>query len=95
MWTFCSLISIPVTYTTLVIFRVTVSQGDVNKNLYYVLLAADNEGNIGQMGNIVKAYMPRYNPSNCPCKIRFDLFVLQASPGWPCQRQLTSSRGAF
>ena len=41
------------------IHRVTVSQGDVNKNLYYVLLAADNEGNIGQMGNIVKAYMPR------------------------------------
>ena len=41
------------------IFRVTVSQGDVNKNLYYVLLAADGEGNIGQMGNIVKAYMPR------------------------------------
>ena len=59
MWTFCSLISIPVTYTTLVIFRVTVGQGDVNKNLYYVLLAADSEGNIGQMGNIVKAYMPR------------------------------------
>ena len=44
------------------IFRVTVSQGDVNKNLYYILLAADNEGNIGQMGNIVKAYMPRCFP---------------------------------
>ena len=42
--------------------RVTVSQGDVNKNLYYILLAADNEGNIGQMGNIVKAYMPRCFP---------------------------------
>ena len=38
------------------------SQGDVNKNLYYILLAADNEGNIGQMGNIVKAYMPRCSP---------------------------------
>ena len=55
-------------------FRVTVSQGDVNKNLYYVLLAADSEGNIGQMGNIVKAYMPRCFPSNDLSKTNFNLF---------------------
>ena len=52
-----------------VIFRVAVGEGDVNKNMYYVLLAADSEGNIGQMGNIVKAYMPRYGPWQNPSKI--------------------------
>ena len=31
----------------------------VNQNLYYVLLAADSEGNLGQLSNVVKAYMPR------------------------------------
>ena len=50
------------------------SQGDVNKNLYYILLAADNEGNIGQMGNIVKAYMPRCFPQYELCKNRFHLY---------------------
>ena len=49
-------------------FRVAVGEGDVNKNMYYVLLAADSEGNIGQMGNIVKAYMPRYGPWQNPTK---------------------------
>ena len=52
------------------------SQGDVNKNLYYILLAADNEGNIGKMGNIVKAYMPRCFPSNDLSKINFNLFCV-------------------
>ena len=51
-----------------VVFRVAVGEGDVNKNMYYVLLAADSEGNIGQMGNIVKAYMPRYGPWQNPSK---------------------------
>ena len=31
----------------------------VNQNLYYVLLAADREGNLGQLSNVVAAYMPR------------------------------------
>ena len=52
------------------------SQGDVNKNLYYILLTADNEGNMGQMGNIVKAYMPRCSPSNVLSKISFYLFCV-------------------
>ena len=60
----------------------TVSQGDVNKNLYYILLAADNEGNIGQMGNIVKAYMPRYSPPQTTfAKSAFYLYSV-AGPFW-------------
>ena len=36
-----------------------VSVKSFNQNLFYLLLAVDNEGNMGDMSNVVKAYMPR------------------------------------
>jgi len=32
---------------------------EFNQNLFYALLAVDNEGNVGQISNVVKAYMPK------------------------------------
>ena len=66
----------------------------MNKNMYYVLLAADSEGNIGQIGNIVKAYMPRYGPRQ---KSLQNLIppMLQATSGWSCQGQLAPQGGSL
>ena len=41
------------------VHRITVHSNQVNINLYYILLAADSEGNLGQISNVVAAYMPR------------------------------------
>ena len=37
--------------------KITVEQFD--KNLHYALLAVDGDGNLGELSNVVKAYMPR------------------------------------
>ena len=58
-----------------------------NQNLFYVLLAVDNEGNVGDMSNVVKAYMPRplvigqSGSSNTP--LREGLFDPLRTPSQP------------
>ena len=69
------------------VHRVRVNQDQVNMNLFYVLIAADMEGNLGQVSNVVKAYMPRPllvgHPPRDNSPLREGLFDPMRTPNEP------------
>ena len=64
-----------------------VSVQSFNQNLFYVMLAMDNEGNVGDMSNVVKAYMPRPlvigQPGSNNTPLREGLFDPLRTPSQP------------